>query len=68
MYNGHNAYLESRILSADPIELVNMLYQACTGAVREARHHLAKGEDDLLHLCIVRARNQRKISNSAGGN
>ena len=42
--NGHNAYLESRILSADPIELVNMLYQACTGAVREARHHLANGE------------------------
>jgi flagellar secretion chaperone FliS len=42
--DGHNAYLESRILSADPIELVNMLYQACTGAVREARHHLANGE------------------------
>jgi flagellar protein FliS len=42
--NGHDAYLESRILSADPIELVNLLYQACTGAVREARHHLANGE------------------------
>ena len=45
MWNdGHNAYMESRILSADPIELVNLLYQACTGAVREARHHLGKGE------------------------
>ena len=45
MWNdGHNAYVESRILSADPIELVNMLYQACTAAVREARHHLANGE------------------------
>jgi flagellar protein FliS len=42
--NGHDAYLESRILSADPIELVNLLYQACTGAVREARHHLAAGD------------------------
>jgi flagellar secretion chaperone FliS len=42
--NAHDAYLESRILSADPIELVNLLYQACTGAVREARHHLAQGE------------------------
>ena len=41
--NGHDAYLESRVLSADPVELVNMLYKACTAAVREARHHLAEG-------------------------
>jgi flagellar protein FliS len=41
--NGHDAYLESRVLSADPVELINMLYQACTSAVREARHHLAEG-------------------------
>ena len=44
MWNtGHDAYLESRVLTADPIELVNLLYQACTKAVREARHHLAEG-------------------------
>jgi len=42
-YTGHDAYLESRVLSADPVELVNLLYQACTRAVREARHHLAEG-------------------------
>jgi len=41
--NGHDAYLESRVLSADPIELVNMLYQGCMQAVREARLHLAEG-------------------------
>ena len=41
--NGHDTYLESRVLSADPIELVNMLYEACTVAVREARYHLAEG-------------------------
>ncbi len=41
--NGHDAYLESRVLSADPIELVNMLYQACTAAVRDARNHLTEG-------------------------
>jgi flagellar secretion chaperone FliS len=41
--NGHDAYLESRVLTADPIELVNLLYQACTQAVREARSHLAGG-------------------------
>ncbi|MGD0774652.1 MAG: flagellar export chaperone FliS [Candidatus Solibacter sp.] len=44
MFNsGHDAYLESRVLTADPIELVNLLYQACTQAVREARRHLAEG-------------------------
>ena len=42
--NGHDAYLESRVLSADPVELVQMLYQACMRAVRSARHHLAEGE------------------------
>ena len=42
--NGHDAYLESRVLSADPMELVRLLYQACIQAVRDARHHLAGGE------------------------
>jgi flagellar secretion chaperone FliS len=41
--NGHDAYLESRVLSANPVELVNLLYQAAIGAVREARYHLAEG-------------------------
>jgi flagellar secretion chaperone FliS len=41
--NGHDAYLESRVLTADPIELVNLLYQAATQSVREARLHLAEG-------------------------
>jgi len=44
MWNsGHDAYLESRVLTADPIELVNLLYQAGMQAVREARRHLAAG-------------------------
>lgn len=44
MWNsGHDAYLESRVLTANPIELVNLLYQACTQAVRDARCHLAEG-------------------------
>jgi len=38
--NAHDAYLESRILSAHPVELVHLLYQACTASVREARVHL----------------------------
>jgi flagellar secretion chaperone FliS len=39
-----NAYLESRITTAEPLELVRLLYQAATGAVRDARRDLAAGE------------------------
>ena len=45
MWNsGHDAYLESRVLAADPVELVSLLYQACIQAVREARCYLAAGQ------------------------
>jgi flagellar protein FliS len=43
-HNGHDAYLEGRILSADPLELVRMLYQGASHAVRQARHALAEGD------------------------
>jgi flagellar protein FliS len=39
--NGHETYLESGVLGADPLELVNLLYQGCRQAVRDAREHLA---------------------------
>jgi flagellar protein FliS len=42
--NAHDTYLESRVLSADPIELVRMLYQEATRAVKNARSHLAAGD------------------------
>ncbi len=42
--NAHDAYLEERILSADPLELVRVLYQAAMRAVRKARGHMAAGE------------------------
>ena len=45
MWNsGHDSYLESRVLAADPVELVSLLYEACTQAVREARRYLAAGQ------------------------
>ena len=45
MWNSaQEAYLENRILSADPLELVRLLYQAALAAVREARQALAAGE------------------------
>jgi flagellar secretion chaperone FliS len=37
-------YLEAHILSADPLELVCLLYQHACDQVREARHHLAGGD------------------------
>jgi flagellar secretion chaperone FliS len=56
MWNdAHDAYLESRVLSADPVELVALLYQACTAAVREARAHLAEGRIAERSRAISRA-------------
>jgi flagellar protein FliS len=43
-HSAHDAYLEGRVLSAEPIELVRMLYQGCSDAVREARRKLADGD------------------------
>jgi flagellar protein FliS len=39
--NWKTAYLETRVLSADPVELVNILYEYATLRVQEARHCLA---------------------------
>lgn len=43
-YQPHNAYLESRVLSAGPIELVRLMYQAAIAEVRGARTHLQSGD------------------------
>ena len=43
MTNTINAYLEQKILSADPIETVRMLYQAAIIRTRDARRCLAEG-------------------------
>jgi flagellar protein FliS len=40
----HDTYLESEILGADPIKLVNILYRGAAEAVAAARRHLAAGE------------------------
>jgi flagellar secretion chaperone FliS len=42
--NWKSAYLESRIMSASPLDLVNILYEHAILAVEEARQHLAKGD------------------------
>ena len=38
--NAFAAYLESEIMSADPVELIQILYKAGLEAVGQARHHL----------------------------
>jgi flagellar protein FliS len=40
----NDAYLESRILSADPLELVSLLYQGAVDSVLDARKYLAEGD------------------------
>ena len=42
--NPYASSLETRILSATPIELVKMLYQAAIEEVQAARQHLQRGE------------------------
>jgi len=42
----HDAYLESKVLSADPLELVRIMYQGALEAVANARRRLA--ENDVL--------------------
>lgn len=39
-----NPYLESRVLTADPLELVRLLYQHGLESTRAARRHLAAGD------------------------
>jgi flagellar secretion chaperone FliS len=49
------AYLESRVLSADPLELVRVMYGAAMENVREARRHLAGGDIAARSRCISKA-------------
>lgn len=43
-YSTFDRYLESEVLGADPLKLVNMLYRAAVEAIGAARRHLAAGE------------------------
>lgn len=40
----NDAYLESKVYSADPVELVRMLYAGALNSTRSAREHLAAGQ------------------------
>ena len=40
----HDNYLQTEVLSADPLKLVHLLYRAAIDAIGAARRHLASGE------------------------
>ncbi|HXG35180.1 MAG TPA: flagellar export chaperone FliS [Bryobacteraceae bacterium] len=42
--SAHQAYLESRVLSASPLELVRILYRLAIERLREAKLHQASGD------------------------
>ncbi len=70
--NAHDAYLESRVLSAEPLQLVKMLYQAAIGAVKEARRHLANREiaaraRAITKACTILAELTTSLDHERGG-
>jgi flagellar protein FliS len=50
-----DAYLESRVLSADPVELVCLVYGHAIDSIQEARGYLAAGEIAARSQSISRA-------------
>lgn len=50
-----DAYIETRVLSANPVELVCLLYGHAIDSVGEARRHLAAGEIAARSQSISRA-------------
>ncbi len=53
--NPYNTYLEATILSAEPIELVRILYRTAIDSVRDARAHLAAGDIGARSRAITKA-------------
>ena len=50
-----DAYLESRILSASPLELVSLLYQGALDSIGDARNYLATGDIPARSRAIAKA-------------
>jgi flagellar protein FliS len=70
--NWKSAYLETRILSASPLDLVNILYEHAILEVGEARRHLAAGDVAARSRSISKAiaiigELQSSLDHDAGG-
>jgi flagellar protein FliS len=55
MANPYAAYLESKVLTASPLQLVHLAYQGAIDAITEARGHLAAGRIMARGRAITRA-------------
>jgi len=55
MYKVQQAYLESEILQADPLRLVQLLYRGAIEAVGKARLHVQRGEIKARSVQITKA-------------
>lgn len=53
--NPYDSYLESQVLTASPVELVELLYRAAIDAVGSARRHLAAGDIMSRAAAVTRA-------------
>jgi flagellar protein FliS len=72
MTNGLGAYLEQTVLSANPLELVRMLYSAAISEVSDARRHLAAGEiqarsNAISKTCEILGELTGSLDQNAGG-
>jgi flagellar protein FliS len=66
------AYLESRVLSADPVELICMLYQRAIDAVQNARCAVAAGDiaarsQSICHAIAVVSELDACLDRASGG-
>ena len=64
--------MESRVLSADPIELVRMLYQGAIEAIEDARRHLAESRiaersQAISRACCILIELNGALDHSKGG-
>jgi flagellar protein FliS len=67
-----DAYLTSRVLSADPIELVDMLYEHAVELVQDARRNLAAGDiaarsKAISRTIVVLAELEASLDHERGG-
>jgi flagellar protein FliS len=67
-----NSYLESKILSADAVELVQILYQSALEAVENARRSLKQGEiaarsKQIGRACAILTELTVSLDHNAGG-
>jgi flagellar protein FliS len=68
--SAQQAYIESRILSADPLELVQILYESALESVDKARRHLRNGDiaarsKEISKVCAILVELQGSVKHEA---